>query len=300
MIREAVATGSTVETAREAAIKELGEVDDNIDIQVEIIDLPQKKTFGIFGGCPAKVRAYIELPDVKETIKTVEKYQRHDNNLSQKQADKSEKSNEETATIVELAPFTDDSKKAVADKGVKYLENILKLMNVEAELKSGETESGAKIMLEGKNLGTIVGRRGETLDALQYLTVLAANHGIEGYYRITLDTGNYREKRQKTLQALSRRMANQALKNGRNVTLEPMNPFERRIIHTAVHDIRGVTSWSVGEEPFRRVVIGCGKDKNYRRGRNNDRRSQEPKPNIPEREQKTDLGTAPLYGKIER
>lgn len=321
MMKEAVATGATVEEARMAAIQELGDLGSESDnIQFEIIDLPQKKTLGLFGGCPAKVRVFVDLPEHKEPIKTVEKYQRLDKEKKTSETAKSshvevtkkvgaEPSAAEPPVPTALAPFTDDIKKSVAEKGMHYLKTILDHMDIEADLKSGETESGAIIMLEGKNLGAIVGRRGETLDALQYLTVLAANHDIDGYYRITLNTGNYREKREKTLQALARRMANQSLKTGRNISLEPMNPFERRIIHTAIQDVRGVTFWSVGEEPFRKVIIGTGKDnRNYRGGRGGyrkdggNRRNEERSfsSSAPEREQKKDFDIAPLYGKIEK
>lgn len=320
MIKEAIATGSTVEEAKESAAKELEALGFTEDVQFEIIDLPKAKTLGLFGGCPAKVKAFVEIEE--KPIEKTEKYQRLDKDkkpsaprkndkpkAEKAKPEKKEKTAENEAPIVpaELKPFTDDTKKAVADKGVAYISGLLKHMGVEATVKSGETESGAAIMLEGENLGVIVGRRGETLDALQYLTVLAANHGVDGYYRVTLNTGNYREKREKTLQSLARRMANQSLRTHRNITLEPMNPFERRIVHTAVQDIDGVTSWSVGEEPFRKVVIGNKGNRsgrgNYRNGGRGGRggydrqRAQSP---APTRENKQDMNDAPLYGKIEK
>ena len=311
MIKEAIATGSTVEEAKESAAKELEALGFTDDIQFEIIDLPKAKTFGLFGGCPAKVKAFVEIEE--KPIEKVEKYQRFDRDKKPQRPVRPEKAKterreepDEAPLQTELKPFTDETKKAVADKGVAYITKLLDCMDVSATVKSGETESGATIMLEGDNLGVIVGRRGETLDALQYLTVLAANHGVDGYYRITLNTGNYREKREKTLQALARRMANQSLRTHRNMTLEPMNPFERRIVHTAVQDIDGVTSWSVGEEPFRKVVIGNkgnrGGRGNYRsdrggRGGYDRQRFQSP---APTREIKQDLNDAPLYGKIEK
>ena len=124
--------------------------------------------------------------------------------------------------------------------------------------------------------------------------------GEGDYQRITLNIGDYREKREKTLRSLARRMANQAVKTGRNMTLEPMNPYERRIIHTAVQDVKGVTSWSVGEEPNRKVVIGTEKGKGGNRGNrggNRGNRNSAPKAD-PNREQKKDMDSAPLYGRI--
>lgn len=319
MIKEAIATGSTVEEAKESAAKELEALGYTDDVQFEIIDLPKSKTFGLFGGCPAKVKAFVEIED--KPVEKVEKYQRLDKDkkpanhtaksekakIEKAKSEKKQSTSDDVLAPAELKPFTDESKKTVAEKGVSYITKLLKYMDVDATVKSGETESGAMIMLEGENLGIIVGRRGETLDALQYLTVLAANHGVDGYYRITLNTGNYREKREKTLQSLARKMANQSLRTHRNMTLEPMNPFERRIVHTAVQEIDGVTSWSVGEEPFRKVVIGNKGNRNgrqnFRGGRNGGKsgydrsRAQTP---APTRENKQDMNDAPLYGKIEK
>lgn len=108
-------------------------------------------------------------------------------------------------------------------------------------------------------------RRGETLDALQYLTGLVANRVDNAYYRVTIDVGNYREKRDKTLAELPVRSAARAAKTGRKTSLEPMNPYERRIIHTTVQEIEGATSWSVGSEPNRHVVVGPSDDNPVRR-----------------------------------
>ena len=101
-------------------------------------------------------------------------------------------------------------------------------------------ESGAALVLSGDDVGFVIGHRGETLDALQYLASLVANHTEGAYFRLTLDVGNYREKRKETLEALGRKMAARAVKTGRNASLEPMNPYERRIIHTAVQDRKSV------------------------------------------------------------
>lgn len=139
---------------------------------------------------------------------------------------------------------------------VEYIEQILTNMGIrDFEIKVKEEEESAEISLEGPDLGVVIGRRGETLDAIQYLCSLVANRETGEYFRITIDSGDFRQKREKTLENLAKKLANNALKSGRSITLEPMNPYERRIIHSTVGKINGVTSTSIGDEPNRRVVI---------------------------------------------
>ncbi len=138
-----------------------------------------------------------------------------------------------------------------------YLTSILEKMGAtDIKLHVKENDGTTKISIEGENLGLVIGRRGETLDALQYLVSLVINRGNADYRRITLDSGDYREKREQTLERIAKNAAFGAANNHRNTTLEPMNPYERRIIHSVVQNIKGSTSWSIGEEPYRRVVIG--------------------------------------------
>lgn len=205
MLREAIATGDTVQEAYEKACRELG-VETYLAEQ-EILEMPVKKTFGIFGGSPAKVRAYIQVDP--------------------------------------------------AQKAAKYLEDVIAQMGVSrVSIEVRHEEGGAMLCIEGDNAGFVIGHRGETLDALQYLAGLIANHGEDAYYRITLDIGNYREKRRETLTQLGAKVANKALKTGRNLSLEPMNPYERRIIHAAVQNVEGVKSWSEGVDLHRHIVVG--------------------------------------------
>lgn len=153
-------------------------------------------------------------------------------------------------------------------RGRDFLEGLLERMDLpDIAIESKETDENISFDLAGEGLGLIIGHRGETLDALQYLVSLVANRGEPQFKRVIVDTGNYREKREKTLTALARRIALSAVKTRRNTTLEPMNPYERRIIHTAVQEINGATSWSIGEEPNRRVVIGVenGRDRSAAR-----------------------------------
>ena len=143
-----------------------------------------------------------------------------------------------------------------AGKAQRFLMEVTSLMNVKVDVYVDDTrEDGLYIHMIGDTLGILIGRRGETLDALQYLTSLQVNKGREGYIRVTLDTENYRAKREDSLRRLAQRMANRATKTGRKVVLEPMNPYERRVLHTALQNHPGVTTHSEGEEPNRRVVI---------------------------------------------
>ena len=227
MNREAIATGNTVEEAREKACEMLGveTYDDNVDF--EIIEMQQKKFLGLFGGNPAKVRVFIKTTPAQ----------------------------------------------AAAD----YLQAIIKAMGLnDIEMSVEEKEKNViNIDITGEDVGSVIGRRGETLDALQYLTCLVANHVDNSYCRVTINTGDYREKREKTLEILGRKLAIKAAKTGRKSSLEPMNPYERRIIHTAVQKINGAISWSEGENINRHVVIGPDgnvKPRNDKyRGKNNNR-----------------------------
>lgn len=136
-----------------------------------------------------------------------------------------------------------------------FLQGLTEKMNVPAEIAVCEKPEQLKMVLSGENMSILIGRRGETLDALQYLTSLNVNRGREDYLRISLDTENYRAKREEALRKLAVRMANRAKKSGRRVALEPMNPNERRILHSALQNDPEVTTHSEGEEPYRRVII---------------------------------------------
>ena len=274
MIREAIAKGDTVEIAFANACRELGV--DTTDAEFEILEMPQKKTFGLFGGSPAKVRAYIEEKD--------------------------------------------DPAQEAAD----YLVSVLREMGLPgATVEIQKEEGGAALVLSGEDIGFIIGHRGETLDALQYLASLVANHVDGPYFRVPLDVGNPREKRRETLESLGKKMAARAVKTGRNSSLEPMNPYERRIIHTAVQTVPGAKSWSEGVDQGRHVVIGPeggerpqprrndrrgGRNDRNGRGRGgyndrnrrprNDRNRPDPKPRA--EGPKSDDPNTPIYGRIEK
>ncbi len=286
MIKEAYGEGLTVEEAKENAISALNARPDD-DIQFDVVEMPKAKVLGLFGGKQAKVRAFVELPDAKPAKK-----QRNDKAKRQEKNNKKSKNNNasaEKAVIKEYenAVLADEiDKDSPAGRAVAYVRNIIGHLGCEnVEIKVALRENGATFILSGDGLGVVIGRRGETLDSLQYLASLAANSG-SGYFKVSLDIGNYRERREKTLVSLAKRVSSQVVASGRSKSLEPMNPYERRIIHTAVQEINGVTSGSVGEGSSRRVVISPVKTNGVK------------KETAPVREVKKDAESAPLYGKI--
>ena len=318
MIKEAIGFGNTVEEAKEDAILKLGARNDE-DIQIEIISLPKKKVLGIFGGSRAEVKVFVERPDKpqkkskpakkdnegkKENKKTEEKKApKAEKKPAPKKAEEKKPVEKEEINAVPASEIPADSK---AGKAVAYLNNILASLGCnDIDVKVALRDNGALIILEGEGLGVIIGHRGETLDALQHLVSLAAGNG-GGYFKVTLNIGNYREKREQTLVSLAKRMSNQVIRTGRRRTLEPMSPYERRIIHTTVQDIEGVQSSSVGEGSNRRVVIypegGETPTERSERGRRGGRDNRNRRPSntvaaTPTREPKRDTDI-PLYGKI--
>lgn len=258
IIKEAIGTGRTVSEAQENARDQLS-VGLDEEVQFEIISDFKKKVLGIFGGSEARVRAYVEGPDPapkKEKAPKQDKNFKKNDRRDKKEEPKQVKA-EEPKAEVKGVPATEVDHNSQAGRAYKYLSEVLVKLgceNVTATIC--DVEGGSKIVLEGSDaLGMIIGRRGETLDALQYLASLVANENGGGYYRVVIDIGNYRERRENTLEGLAKRTAGQVLRTGRSRSLEPMNPYERRIIHTAVQNIEGVTSTSIGEGSSRRVVI---------------------------------------------
>ena len=158
--------------------------------------------------------------------------------------------------------FERPSKKAVAGPNMepaikKFLGDVLNAMNMEAEVKVtiNEKDSTVDVELVGNNMGVLIGKRGQTLDSLQYLVSLVANKESEGYFRVKLDTENYRARRKETLESLAKNIAYKVKRTRKAVSLEPMNPYERRIIHSALQNDKYVATKSEGEEPFRHVVV---------------------------------------------
>ena len=283
MIKEIIATGVDANAAIESGALLLGLPRD--EVQFEIIDLPRKGGFLGLKKLPAKVRVWVELPDEKparsEKPRRQEaprkenkppraeraekparpekpvKTEKPEKPVKTEKPEKSEKPRaieEEKAAPVEIEPT--DEVRAKVEKAAAYVTEILKAMGLtDFTLTPRYYEENVRLQLSGEQIGGVIGRRGETLDAIQYLASLVANRGEGEYIRLSIDSGNYREKRARTLEALARKLANQAVRTGRSITLEPMNPYERRIIHGAVSTVKGATSSSTGVEPNRRVVI---------------------------------------------
>jgi len=174
----------------------------------------------------------------------------------QEEGKKAPKAPKEPKPVKEIVPAEQADRSTAAGKAQEFLQELTRLMgvNVSVAVKTDE-EGNVRVDMEGDTLGILIGRRGETLDALQYLTSLQVNKGQNDYTRVTLDTEGYRAKREEALVRLANRMANRAQKTGRKVSLEPMNPYERRILHSALQNHPAVTTHSEGEEPNRHVVI---------------------------------------------
>lgn len=322
MIKEAIGTGTTVDEAKAAAMLELG-LSDFDEFTVEVMQTPTKKILGLFGGNPAKVKISVNVPDPKP-----EKKQEKANRPEKKQEKKPEKKQEKKAEKkpeqkkqeakapvkeeIKVEAKTEEPELAETNlygKTAEYIETIVKSLGM-TECSITERSNDEEIAFEldcGDDYGIIIGKRGETLDAIQYLARMVANKGNSNYKRVSINVGNYRAKREETLRILARKTAAKAVRQGRNISLEPMNPYERRIIHTAVQEVEGATSHSIGSNLDRRVVITPveGARNNGNRGRNNRNggrreRKEAYKPEIsPDRAPKSDIDGSSLYGKVE-
>lgn len=235
---EKIYTAKLLEEAQEQAYREFEAMGaDRDEVQITILEQPVKKLFGSKGDY--KISAVWE--PVGEVRAAQETY-----------------GEDEQSSAPGAAEVDDDTilNCAKIKRATKYLNQVLGALDVE-DFTIEPVRKGDMVILNivGDNLGVVIGRRGETLDALQYLTILAGNRGEDNYCRISIDCCGYREKRREALETLAAKTARKVLKTGRRVTLEPMNPYERRIIHSKVAEIDGVSSRSTGEEPFRKVVI---------------------------------------------
>ncbi len=257
---EKIYSAKTLDAAKEQAINEftnLG-ISEN-DIDFEILEQPVKKLFGMKGEFKIKAIAAEPKASVQEEAAAASD--------TDGQAEMPEQKVSVSAEGIDVLE-TEKVKNAQ-----KYLTKILTALGLEG-FSINPINNGETVVLDivGDKLGVVIGRRGETLDSLQYLTILASNKAEESYCRISVDCNGYRAKRKETLEALAVKTANRVLKQGRRVTLEPMNPYERRIIHSKVAEIEGVFSNSIGEEPFRKVVISSNTKPTYNRERSDRKR----------------------------
>ncbi len=356
MDREFLATGKTVEEAIEAAYKKAGV--DREYVTVELLERPKKKFFGLKTE-PAKAKAVIdeaywnkmfqapkaekkEAPKAKKEFKEVkenkpvkaaepkaEQPKQEKPKKEKPQQPKQEKKPVEAAPApIEEAPAKEEVKlipaEVLDEKGgeaAAYVKSVLNALGYpEAEVSYAQKDGMIVLQLSGEDMGAVVGRRGDNLDAMQYLASLVANRSEGGYIRVVLDIDDYRSKREASLRAYARKMASSAVRQGRSITLEAMNPYERRIVHSTVQTVSGATSKSIGSEPNRRVIIspveggrprfekgerndrrGHGRDdRRGNRGGRNDRRESQKVIVAPSNEPpKDDVSGISLYGRIE-
>lgn len=219
--------GKTVEEAIENGLRELSAKRE--DIEYEVLQQPSKGFLGFIGVKPAKIKI-----SLKEKAKVVE-------------------------VVKESKSSTKVSSKSEAYEALakSFLKDVLKNMNVMCEVHVEDTKEALKVNLVGPDMGILIGRRGETLDSLQYLLSLVVNkeHKDEKYKRVIIDTENYRKKREETLIRLANKLASRVRKTNTEITLEPMNPYERRVIHSTLQGNKLIATRSEGDEPFRKVVI---------------------------------------------
>ena len=231
-------TGKTVDDAITEACQKLEVTSDKLDYVV--IEKGSTGFLG-FGNKPAVIKARVKSVEAAVEEQKVE----------------IKKENKEEVKIV-----SSDSKEVVISSEndpKEFLSKVFKAMNMEVEIKVEKNDNEMNIELSGSEMGVLIGKRGQTLDSLQYLTSLVVNKGTTEYIRVKVDTENYRKRRKETLENLAKNLAYKVKRTKRPVTLEPMNPYERRIIHSALQNDKYVSTHSEGEEPFRRVVITLNK-----------------------------------------
>ena len=243
-------TGKTEEEAIRKGLEQLGLERD--DVSVEILERARSGFLGI-GSSPAKVRVTYELDVAEEPKPEAPKAKPAEKKPEPKPAEKKPEPKAEEKKTEPAAPACDnDDARRIKD----FLTGLLEHMDSAAEVKVYEEEKNRyKVILEGQKLGALIGRRGETLDAIQQLTNYAVNSGCDKRLRIHVDAENYRAKREQSLESLANKVAGKVLKYRRSVTLEPMNAYERHVIHTALQDRADITTCSVGTEPNRRTVV---------------------------------------------
>jgi len=283
MIKFIDMTGKTEDEAIRRALEQLGLERD--DVSVEILERAKSGFLGI-GGSPATVRVSYDdgqpepkpesvKPEPKSAAPKAEKKPVYCAEVLQKEVRAREKQEREAKRgerraepKAEKAPrepavLGEEVRDEKSEQIRTFLSGLLEHMDAKAEVKVYEVEKNRyKVILEGEKLGALIGRRGETLDAIQQLTNYSINRGGESKRaRVQIDAENYREKREESLERLAQKVAGKVVKYRRNVTLEPMNAYERHVIHTALQDTQYITTFSIGTEPNRRVVVSYDRTK---------------------------------------
>lgn len=253
-------TGKTVEAALSAAAAELGCAADSLEYTV--LEQPSRGFLGLIGRKPARIRVHKE-EDIEAAAPMEEDPSADMTELETRLAEEAEEAGAESGESETVPAVQEKAAKEDAPsleeqeaRAKKFLEEVFAAMHIPVSLQRSETEEGVLFQLEGENLGILIGKHGQTLDALQYLTNLAANRGVSGNrLHVLLDVEGYRARREETLSRLAGHLAEKACRIGQEIHLEPMNRHERKIIHMALQDSRRVTTYSAGEEPRRYVVI---------------------------------------------
>ena len=277
MIRTQEATGKTVDEARAKACSLLGVQAEDMNVSYEVLEMPQKTGFLGLKLTPAKVRVSVEEPDAPKAPEAPaaaeapapapveEKVEVPAAPAAEEAAPAGEPKAEEAAPVAEAAPAEEAEEVEVpinieenskVKAAVEYLQEVITQMGVNDVTFSAVQKGEATIIrLDGEKLGALIGRRGETMESLSYLASLVANRLEGDYIKLGLDVAGYRDKRESDLTALAQRIGAKVRKTGRSFAMEPMNPYERRIIHSAIGKMEGVRSESKGEGRDRRVVI---------------------------------------------
>jgi len=314
MIIEKIATGKTTDEAianARAALNAPARFE--LEVHTEILEYPRKKILGLFGGADAKARAYYDDGRKPERKQQPKKEKKANNKAQQNKKSAPHKAEQKPAPQPK-APAAVKSEKREYPKTVDleyakaYLMQIVKGLNInDAEVDASYEEGVITLDLSCEDYGIVIGRRGDTLDSIQYLISLAMKKHTGAYVRVSVNVGNYREKRNETLRHLAAKHSASVLRTGRRYTFEPMNPYERRVIHTAVQEIDGVESRSIGYDQERRVVIepvGGAVKAPYRENRNSNRRGRNDRPRATtsapaDYTPKADRADLPKFGKIE-
>lgn len=254
MSRSIESIGKTKELAIENGLKKLNTTLEEVDIEIL-----QEGTRGLFGlgSKPyiVQLRVRQEEPVLRHGQFPVEETQPLRKTLDEDQERRHPDAHQTTRSgrnDASFLPYTEGESHCI---GAEFLDGLLKRMNLDASISYAETTDTLRLRLKSEYMGILIGHRGETLDALQYLTNLAVNRNSEQYIRVYLDMENYRSKRETTLIKLAKKTAKEVVETGDTICLEPMNPYERRIFHSSLQGIKGIVTYSEGEEPSRYVVI---------------------------------------------
>lgn len=264
--------GNDVDTAVNLALAELKATRDEVEITV--LEEPSRGFFGI-GAKLALVRVERKKTEPKESpapektekidkterLEKTEKERRPETKKPQKTARKSERKADKRAERKET-PEKSSIEREIGDLpaveehiALDFLKEVTEQMGLDIEMTAKADDSNVFVSIQGKDSGTVIGKRGQTLDAIQYLTSLVVNKDNENYVRVVVDAEHYRVKREKTLEKLANRLADKVVKTKRSVRLEPMNPYERKVIHATLQSNSRVTTRSEGQDPYRRVII---------------------------------------------